>query len=326
MADIQSTPSKHAQRQVGSYECLSPHKRQCRYSLSTLRRVPSDPYQTPSACRIINHQPTPRSCGSVSKLCIDETPIFLRRNHQRTRNDDEYVSLGEGVPWSPVTARQLPKQFAGRGLSSLVRGLRDMEEGRLDEDLDILKEVEKDSGTGKRTPQSDIQLEDNQIPDIPLGPNGGLETGDDEWLGNQLKGRDGVKSKIWKKKGQKRTTRKTVMKPNVTTWKPEPVWNRGCERGDENVELNLQDAQVVLNRSCTADQTQNHEDSQSEVNPGEWEKMKRAGNAGKGKVKERFAVTVTNRISATARANFRALRIKNRQLKGRQGRSYRTKR
>lgn len=38
--------------------------------------------------------------------------------------------------------RKLPKP-AGRGLSALVKGLRDMEDEKLDEELEMLREMEE---------------------------------------------------------------------------------------------------------------------------------------------------------------------------------------
>ncbi|KAL5359765.1 DNA replication/checkpoint protein [Aspergillus floccosus] len=115
-----------------------------------------------------------------------ETPSFLRRS-----NSGRY---GAGAPngnaggLSPIAVRK-PPQFVGKGLSALVQGLRDMEEERMEDDMDVLREIEAEQAA-MNVDVADSQAQEN------TGP-------------------------VFKKKGQKRTTRRVRMKPVVTKSKPE---------------------------------------------------------------------------------------------------------
>lgn len=117
-----------------------------------------------------------------------ETPSFLRRsNAGRSFNALDTSTAG----LSPIAARK-PPQFVGKGLSALVQGLRDMEEERLDDDMDVLRELEADQ-----------EAVANQNQDME-----GVEVAD---IQNQTGRRP------YKKKGQKRTTRRVHMKPVVVS-------------------------------------------------------------------------------------------------------------
>lgn len=116
-----------------------------------------------------------------------ETPSFLRRaNFNRlpppTSND-------QSAGLSPIASRK-PLQFAGRGLSHLVQGLREMEEEREDDEWDMLREIEAEQEAANfQVPQSQ-GMPENQRP--------------------------------YKKKGQKRTTRRVIMRPVAPRPKPRP--------------------------------------------------------------------------------------------------------
>ncbi|KAE8388627.1 DNA replication/checkpoint protein [Aspergillus alliaceus] len=118
--------------------------------------------------------------GAGQEAPESETPVFLRR-----ANSARYGATnptGQGL--SPINVRKRP-QFVGKGLSALVQGLRDMEEERLDDDLDVLREMEEEQAAVS-TEVTDSQTVSN-------------DTG-----------------RTFKKKGQKRTTRRVRMKPVVT--------------------------------------------------------------------------------------------------------------
>lgn len=266
---------------------------------------------------------TPASRSGVSKLRFDDTPAFLRRDSQRADVGKENV-LGdeEGVSWSPVAMHKVPKA-AGRCLSALVRGLRDMEDEVLDEDLDMLREMESESAPRSHFDQSKILVNQSQRPDMPLGPNGGLESDEDgvEYT-NEGKGRDGKPLKVWKKKGQKRTTRRVLIKPNTAKWKPEPAWKIGQANEDE--EDGVAETQIVRadrstdwkQRGCDGDEDEDVEGSQGATEAGNGKRDAFDMNSEKkgGLVKK-----AKKKINATAHANFRALKIKNKQSKGKKG-------
>ena len=263
---------------------------------------------------------TPASRNEVSRFCFDDTPAFLRRDSQRVDTGKNYISGDEeGLSWSPLAVRKLPKA-AGRGLSALVRGLREMEDEELDEELDMLREMENESVPRKDLDQPKVLINDSQRLDMPLGPDGGLESDEDDVEhANEGKGRDGKPLKVWRKKGQKRTTRRVLMKPNTAKWKPEAAWNVGKDNGNE--EDGVAETQTVgadrstdrKERGCDSDEYEDIEGSQGALEFGNG--SRNALDKGLEK-KEESPKKVKKRISATAHANFRALKIKNKQSKG----------
>ena len=214
-----------------------------------------------------------------------------------------------------------PPRPAGKGLSALVKGLRDMEDEKLDEELEMLREMEDQSGPSSKIGLSQVLVDDSQRPDMPLGPDGGLESEDEEAIEKEGQGRNGKPLKIWKKKGQKRTTRRVLMKPNVAKWKPEPVWKGEAESEEE-------DKQAVVEQTQTTTQRPNEDyeddlDSEEDANEAEGGRNKTKKKADENK--QGFVAKV-RKISATAHANFRALKIKNKQSKGKRGARFGRKR
>ncbi|KAJ5769242.1 hypothetical protein N7520_003801 [Penicillium odoratum] len=109
------------------------------------------------------------------------TPSFLRRS-----NSGRYPAptTNEGPGLSPIASRK-PRQFAGRGLSHLVKGLREMEEERMEDEWDMLREIEAE--------QEGFHFE---VPEV--------------------KGPVTEKQQPYKKKGQKRTTRRVNIRPSIS--------------------------------------------------------------------------------------------------------------
>ena len=207
-----------------------------------------------------------------------------------------------------------PPRPAGKGLSDLVKGLRDMEDEKLDEELEMLRELEAYSGPSSKIGQSKVLVDDSQRPDMPLGPDGEVESEDEEDIEKEGQGRNGKPMKIWKKKGQKRTTRRVLMKPNIAKWKPEPAWKGEADSEEEDEQAVVEQTQIAKQRP-----NEDYEDelaSEEHANETECEKKKM-----KKKVdgnKQGFVAKV-RKISATAHANFRALKIKNKHSKGKRG-------
>ncbi|CAF9923397.1 MAG: regulatory particle non-ATPase [Alectoria fallacina] len=273
---------------------------------------------------------TPVSRNGVSNFCFDDTPAFLRRDSRQAEVGKEKVfGHEEGLSWSPVAVRKMPKA-AGRGLSALVRGLREMEDEELDEELDLLKEMESEGAPRNDLNQPQVLVNDSQRPDMPLGPDGGLVNDEDrvEYV-DEEKGRDGRPLKVWKKKGQKRTTRKVLMKPNTAKWKPEAAWKVGQANLDEEdvvAETQTVSADGSIYRKeqgCDSDEYEDIEGSQ-----GAMEAANGRMNAfGKDlEEKELLSKKIKKKISATAHSNFRALKIKNKQSKGKKGSRFGRKR
>ncbi|OGE49642.1 hypothetical protein PENARI_c020G03018 [Penicillium arizonense] len=115
------------------------------------------------------------------------TPTFLRRSNSGRYPLPSASNGGQGL--SPIVSRK-PQQFASKGLSHLVQGLRDMEEDRMEDDWEVMREMEEEAQAEEAAKN---QVEDSQNPDV---------------------------NRKYKKKGQKRTTRRVVMRPVVNQPKP----------------------------------------------------------------------------------------------------------
>jgi hypothetical protein len=116
-----------------------------------------------------------------------ETPSFLRRSNPGRYPPPGASNGGHGL--SPIVSRK-PRQFASKGLSHLVQGLRDMEEDRMEDDWEVMREMEEEAEAEEAAKNQD---EDSRNPDV---------------------------NRKYKKKGQKRTTRRVVMRPVINQPKP----------------------------------------------------------------------------------------------------------
>ena len=210
-----------------------------------------------------------RGAGVVSKLILGETPEYLKRDSQHAFSlmtkgngqsrpctaDDEDV--GEHFPkrdgnqpleWSPIAVR-LPRKPIGRTLSSLVQNLRDREEQELDEDLDVLREIENGPFTNEKPRRPKLLVRDSQVQEpMPFGPEDlGFESLGEEVQEDENGEFVGVKRKVWKKKGQKRTTRRVIMRPVVSKWQPEQEWQAPFDEETKVVEESQVAAKVIAN-------------------------------------------------------------------------------
>ncbi|KAI9869938.1 MAG: DNA replication regulator sld2, partial [Pleopsidium flavum] len=231
----QNTPSKPRPNSDEQYLSDSLKRKHSRTPTSTGKRFLLDTYATPTARRILN--PITATPSSVSKLHFS-TPSFLRRDSQRIRPTNPQRGEDSTVT-SPVVAVRMPAKPPVRGLSSMLAGLRRMEDERLDEEMEVLRDLEMERSVPGRT-----LVRDSQAIIMPLGADRGSDDDHDDNDNDndnnnnnnknddndpeakkikQLK-TDGKAPKTWKKKGQKRTTRRVVMKPSRSKPKPEPVW------------------------------------------------------------------------------------------------------
>ena len=121
----------------------------------------------------------------------NETPPFLRRYNSAASSHGDLIV-------SPTAVRK-PTKFAGRGLSALVKGLREMEKERTQDDWDVLNEIEAEQ---QQDQAGNVQVCDSQTAVNASPPR-----------------------RSWKKKGQKRTTRRVKMKPVVSKPKEMAVMN-----------------------------------------------------------------------------------------------------
>lgn len=225
-----ATPRKTLGGEPGSASSLgrtpsSRHKRQGG-GPSPRKRMLSTPLKLHGGDRVAK---TPGTSGSVSKLQF-QTPAFLRRIPMPKINENSTFTSPEPI--------RLPRKPLLRGLSSVVADLRKMQEAELDDDLDALREAEMD-GPSKPVNRS-ILSDKTNLPPPPLptdtstekqdeasilaedsekqalGLLGGFDDeGEYDSAGEQDAGldRNGNPLRVYKKKGQKRTTRRSNMKP-----------------------------------------------------------------------------------------------------------------
>lgn len=216
---------------------------------------------------------------------------------------------------------------AGRALSALVKGLREMEEAKLDDDLEVLRELEDGkihAVESQARPVPQLCIEDSQVPDMPLGPDGQGESDNEdlEALEAEGKGRNGKPLKVWKKKGQKRTNRRVTIKPNTAKWKPEPEWKGGKDEESEGEITAVEETQLITAAS-PAEQTDDGHVSEGTFDKGEpqtqrnAEEAKQQGRPVEAQKAPKAPPSAKKRrpVSAVAHANFRALKIKNKNSK-----------
>ena len=317
----------------------SPSGKRTRSPSSASRTSNANGFLTPSKRRIVDVGYTPEAAKPVSVLRYDDTPAFLRRDSQRfsqsqqLRETDNHVE-DDVFSWSPVAVRVIRPQPAGRGLSALVKGLRDMEEAKLDDELEMLREME---GQGEDDHESQakvvpkVWVKDSQVPDMPLGPDGEGESEREDLEGLKTAGEDrsGRPVKIWKKKGQKRTTRRVTIRPNTAKWKPEQEWKGGKEDeseeevvavGETQIGTPALDVQAEEAEEFQTDDDGAHEDiadqgGQQSRAPGEQGmQIKRSKSPKKEPLKEKEKKKKV--VNAAAHTNYRALKIRSKKSKG----------
>lgn len=307
---------------------------------SSGKRFMLDAFATPLKGRHPNEQGH-KTPSSVSKLHFS-TPSFLRRDSHRTT----MPSIDEtdtALPLSPQMVR-LPKKPLVRGLSSILASLRRMEEDALDDDLDALRDME--SGP-QRAPANKVKagaepvpipslvieeavlIEDSQVPHLLGGfDDEGKYDSEPEELKNPTLGRDGLPLKIWKKKGQKRTTRRVNMKPVRS--KPSAKSNSPISKVpadvdsdsdndnhhyDEDAVLETQQADMIPTeglRNFDSDSGSEYTASEGGTRyrrPDQTKKRKVMGIDGTIRTKVR-------KVAAGAHANFKRLKLRNSGAKG----------
>ncbi|KAK5704405.1 hypothetical protein LTR97_003423 [Elasticomyces elasticus] len=245
------------------------------------------------------------------------TPQFLRRSFPLAPVDEE----GDEVPAAAVVPK---KRGLVRSLSQIIQNLRKTEEKRMDDEWDILDEIENPSPAKPKATLSNalpakVLVEDSQLPEdegveMPLGPDQGEAGSSDEedGKGEVVLGRDGKPRKAWKKKGLKRQTKRTNMRPVLHKAKKAS----DLEIAEQEAEV-VQETQLVYGDAEFVDGGEGDGDGDGDIltkakakkaKPGATEE-KEVELDGKGKPKAK------KKVAATANANFRALKIKNKNSK-----------
>lgn len=286
---IDATPSKRSTLDDETTARLG------RTPMSTSKRQALDMFMTPRKDRGKN--PDAVTPSSVSKLQFD-TPAFLKRNSLPVLDE-----IGDFDAPAPL---RLPRKPMVRGLSEIVASLRKVEEEALDEledDLEALREIENEGmgGPGPKPAQSKhtdaVLVEDSQVKHLPLGgfDDEGMYDSPDE----EVVGRDGKLLRVFKKKGQKRTTRKVNMKPTRTK---RPTNMEQPQNSDDEDEEN----RIPETQQDGADMGPESDFEAAKSKP-----KKKPTRKAEGTVKK-----AVRKVNELAHANFQRLKLKNNGAKG----------
>jgi DNA replication regulator SLD2 len=235
--------------------------------------------------------------SSVSKLQL-ETPAFLKRY--------SITTTGETGSETLVSSLRLPRKPFSRGLSEIVASLRKVEEERLDDELEALREMEAEEmglPAPRPMPQQQHRTDgygpDEQQP-FRQGADGDFAAVEEAIAANEQP------TRTYKKKGQKRTTRFVNMKPTKIQ---RPDVMPGSERrngggGDDGEFDGEGDDGFEDGSDSDFDGKSVAKKRQAPVKKGEGEKKPSAVKKSVRKVNE------------LAHANFQRLKLKNRGNKG----------
>jgi hypothetical protein len=198
LADVEpnvlQTPSRKAQ-DAASEASQESRARGERTPLSNGKRFMLNQFVTPKK-RTLDEQGTPSTIRGLA------TPAFLRRGNALGAIDEADEATPRPAPWK--------RRGLGRSLSAMIQAMKKDEDDKLDEEADIMREMEMEEAGISLPPKKprlpQVQIEDSQAP-MPLGPDRGLETDEDEDEEPKL-GPDGKPRRAWKKKGLKRQTRR----------------------------------------------------------------------------------------------------------------------
>ncbi|KAG9244891.1 DNA replication/checkpoint protein [Calycina marina] len=303
---------------------------------STGKRFMRDKFSTPSKNRLQLAGQGRSTPSSVSKLHF-ATPSFLRRDRNQTLPVVDENNLSPEL--SPQMVRQSRKPLV-RGLSSILAGLRKIEEDAADEDLEALREMEAMEnemvGGGARAPKSVVNPSPKPVPPVEedkillkdsqqelLGgfDDEAMFDSDPEEVKIPTLGRDGQPLKTYKKKGQKRTTRRFKMKPSRS--KPENNTRVPADE-DSGDELGQDDELVpeiqVIDDTPEFNDARNYaSDTQSEYTASEGgTRYRRPDQSKKAKriTKDGKIRTSTKKVTSMTSQNFKRLKLRNTGSKG----------
>ncbi|KAH7322788.1 DNA replication/checkpoint protein [Stachybotrys elegans] len=296
-SQIQATPSK---RSSGGEDALG------RTPMSASKRQRMD-FLTPLKKR--HENVGTKTPTSVSKLQFD-TPAFLKRHSLPT--------VDENGDFDAPAPLRLPRKPLVRGLSEIVASLREAEREDLDDEMDAMLEMEQEMKNiqKKPQPQASAPKEDHvqaaaesqtQQPRL----FGGF---DDEGMYDspveEDKGRDGQPLRVFKKKGQKRTTRRANMRPTRTK-RPANVAPKGGEETDDDDDDGIvPETQPDGLGAHDAGSGSEYEDALPAL-------RKESAPASKPQEKKEGIVKkAARKVNALAHANFKRLKLRNNGAKG----------
>ncbi|KAF2203054.1 hypothetical protein GQ43DRAFT_390847 [Delitschia confertaspora ATCC 74209] len=275
--------------------------------LSAGKRFLLDKFATPQK-RKRDDETTPSS--TFNHL---STPAFLRRDNVLDIINEEAEETPRPAPWR--------RRGIGRSLSSMIQAMkkkdeevRKLEEEELEEDLAMMREMEMEV-EGFPVPKKprivDAAVEDSQAP-MPLGPDGAAESDEDEEIGA-----NGNPRRVWKKRGQKRQTRRAILRPTFLKTKPQ-LGNEVSE--EEKEEPNCAaEIQIYPDVAGSGDEFSEEDDASDYSNSSHTPKRRKVehkkpdivpkaqpeNKEGGGVVK-----AAVRRVKESAHANYRRLKIK----------------
>ncbi len=326
--------------------------RQAAETTARLGRTPQRGFATPLKPRDANALGGRTPTRSVSKLQF-ATPAFLRRAPPpvplpRVDENGAFVA-------SPGAVR-LPRKPLLRTLSSVVAGLRRMEDEHLDDDLDALREMESEGAPPRVPPAKATDVHDGDGNGKPGEPDA-LEPAQPLLLGGfddeskydspteepaaATVGRDGKPLPVYKKKAPKRTTRRVNMRPTRTR-RPAGEAEPRSPFPDDDDDGSGGGGDVVPEPQTAAAETSSEEQrgllsgSESNGSSGNEEhakkdeakkKRKKKGETAKPAAKEEGTVRkAARKVNELAHANFKRLKLRNSGSKGGPGHNSRFRR
>ncbi|KAI4851479.1 hypothetical protein E4T44_02106 [Aureobasidium sp. EXF-8845] len=314
-ANANFTPSKPSQLLFADNES-PPENVHDRTPVSSSKRFLLDSFvsTTPLKRKREDEEPAHATPSSAKGL---STPAFLRRTSnmlimntlvEEAESDHEIRSLDFG------RMRQPPFKKRGivRSLSSIIQGMRKQEDDKLDEELEMMREME-DADDGNVPTKPTVQVEDSQVV-MPLGPDKGIESEESE----EDERDTGIFRKPWKKKGLKRQTKRTNMRPAPAPKSKAPAQADQPDTTSDN-EGNVAETQIP----GTLDSIESDADSDAAYSDTEAKRKRQLtktttaeiDEASKSSKGDGLVKKAARKISATAHANFRRLNIKNQNTK-----------
>lgn len=332
-SNVQATPSKSRNHTDNLPDTINRHSRT---PTSSGKRFMLDSFATPLKRRHPNEQGG-KTPSSISKLHFS-TPSFLRRDSQRTTLP-AIEEDSDGEPQSPQMPR-LPQKPLVRGLSSILASLRQMGEEAADDDLDALHEIES-GGTSQiqhanaKTNAATVLVEDSQPRLLGGFDDEGMYDSEPE---EQL-GRDGQPLPVWKKKGQKRSTRKVNIKPvrsKLRQTQPQPHYQAPIPTDDAAAPPDL-DADITPPEDLIPAHPDGfHPDARNFPSDDDSSNASTEYTASEGGTRrprpktrakpKRTAAGAIRKVGATAHANFKRLKLRNTGAKGGPGHGSRFRR
>ncbi|KAF2158057.1 hypothetical protein K461DRAFT_290311 [Myriangium duriaei CBS 260.36] len=298
-SNVAATPSKTGQHSDETHE-EEEGRRLGRTPTSSGKRYMLDSFATPMKRKRDDIAQTPTSCRGIIS-----TPQFLQRTSMLFKTDLDPLAEHDEAEVREAMQPPFKKRGFVRSLSSIIRGLKDQEVEKADEDWDLLQEMESDPAPRKplarssakldAVPETQIEeLEDDEV-EMPLGPDVLQLSDEDDGAGDRgALDAYGNPRKAWKKKGLKRQTRRVNMRPPTR----EPT------KADEPVSFEsvLQD----YNKMNDGDSSDSEFDDASLPK----NNLKHAN-----KENSNIVSKIKRKVSAAAHANYCKLKIKNKNSK-----------